>query len=160
MGDPALMDVADTRLERELFGDLDPAQQRARMEAAQRMWDSDPNAPRWETLSEAKQIAAVRTMHLVDEVRATRHECPVCDDSGDVPGPEGSNSVWFCACHVGLRKEAGYWFRRVYVKRGRQLVAVDSEKAKFLAYLRTRRHGVQIREAVNQLADKTEQEEA
>jgi len=154
------LNVTDTRLERELFGECSPEQQRSRMQTAERLWDSDPNAPRWATLSEARRIAAAKTYHLVDEVRSTRRQCSVCEDSGDVPGPDGSNSVWFCACHVGLRKEAGYWFRHVYAKRGRQLVAIDSEKAKFLAYLRTRRHGVQIREAVNQLADKTEQEEA
>ena len=139
-------------------------EQRKRLEAAERLWDSDPNAPRWATLSEARKTAAARTYHTVmddDDPRLPKPKrCVVCSDSGDVPGPEGSNSVWFCACHVGLRKEAGYWFRHVYVKRGHQLVAIDTEKARYLAYLRTRRHGVQIREAVNQLADKTEQEEA
>jgi hypothetical protein len=153
---------------RVLFRDCPPEKKAERLEAARLLWGDG-----WEQLSEREQEIAARTMHTVVEVeRLPRYSCHLClaregDPGGGYVGNQArpgevAAGVWFCTCRAGVQAEAGYWYPRVFKRVGRgkdvRVEVIPEGQQKFNAYLRERRNGVEVREAVNQLAGQKEQE--
>jgi hypothetical protein len=149
----------DIGLSKPLRG-LPPEERAARMLEAERLWDLDAFHRRWSELTEREQEFAARTMHLAladDDLRLPTYRCPKCCDTAHL-SPSDASGVWFCDCRAGTMAEAGYWFRQLYIKRGRKVDVDRFQQERFSRYLRERSNGIQVRDAVNVLADKSEQE--
>lgn len=129
-----------------------PDVQSDRLEEARRLY-----GPGWDSLPEIAQKWAAALLPLQEPDPNQTFDCPrrAKGEHYETPlivGPE--NTAWPCdSCEAGTKLDAGIWFSRVYVKRGRKLDVNREQKAACDRYLRDRKNGLAVRERMNVLLD-------